>query len=188
MDQDLVSQFKHKYETLAGSVHLAENEDAAADVVLQILKEAHAQRVALGGLPDSLFQPIEAACAAAGIAVLKPPFDNRKLPHAIDAVQVGVSRAALAVAETGSLVEFTTDDALRLVSALPRIHVGIICARDLLATLKEAAAAVRKFLIENTRNAAVTFISGPSRTGDIEMRLTLGVHGPAASHAIMINQ
>jgi L-lactate utilization protein LutC len=57
---------------------------------------------------------------------LKPPFDHRQLPQAIDAARVGVSWAALAVAETGSLVEFATDDALRLVSALPRIHVGRI--------------------------------------------------------------
>ncbi len=188
MDQDLVSQFKHKYETLAGIVHIAENEDAAADVVMRILKEAQGQRVALGALPDSLFQPIEMACAAAGITVLKPPFDNRELPHAIDTAQVGVSWAALAVAETGSLVEFATNDALRLVSALPRIHVGIFCARDLLATQKEAVTPIRGFFIENPQNATATFISGPSRTGDIEMRLTLGVHGPEVAHAVVLGQ
>jgi L-lactate dehydrogenase complex protein LldG len=188
MDQNLVSQFKHKYETLAGIVHIAENEDAAAAVVLQILKEAQCQRVALGALPDSLFQYIETICAAAGIAVLKPPFDNREMPQAIDAAQAGVSWAALAVAETGSLVEFATDDALRLVSALPRIHVGIFCAHVLLATHKEAVAPIRNFFIENTQNATATFISGPSRTGDIEMRLTLGVHGPEVAHAVVINQ
>jgi len=188
MAQDLVSQFKRKYETLAGIVHIAENEAAAAGVVLRILKEAQGRRVALGALPQPLLKPIDTACAAAGIAVLKPPFDNRELPHAIDAAQVGVSWAALAVAETGSLVEFATDDALRLVSALPRIHVGIFRADDLLATHKEAAAPIREFFIENTQNATATFISGPSRTGDIEMRLTLGVHGPEVAHAVVINQ
>ena len=188
MAQDLVSQFKHKYETLAGIVHIAENEDAAAGVVLRILKEAQSRRVALGALPELLLKPIDSACDAAGIAVLKPPFDNRELPHAIDAAQVGVSRVALAVAETGSLVEFATNDALRLVSALPRVHIGIFSARDLLATHKEAAAPIRKFFIENNQNATATFISGPSRTGDIEMRLTLGVHGPEIAHAVVLGQ
>jgi L-lactate dehydrogenase complex protein LldG len=187
MDQDLVSKFKHKYETLAGIVHVAENEEAAADAVLQILKEAHSQRVVLGALPDSLIQTIETACNADGIVVLKPPFDNREMPHTIDVAQVGVSWAALAVAETGSLVEFATDDALRLVSALPRIHVGIFCASDLLDTQKEAVAPIREFFNENPQNATATFISGPSRTGDIEMRLTLGVHGPEVAHAVVIN-
>jgi L-lactate dehydrogenase complex protein LldG len=188
MDQDLVSQFKRKYETLAGIVHIAENEAAAAGVVLRILKEAQGRRVALGALPEPLLKTIDSACAAAGIVVLKPPFDNRELPHAIDAAQVGVSWAAFAVAETGSLVEFATDDALRLVSALPRIHVGIFRAYDLLATHKEAAAPIREFFIENTQNATATFISGPSRTGDIEMRLTLGVHGPEVAHAVVLGQ
>jgi L-lactate dehydrogenase complex protein LldG len=186
MDQDLVLQFKHKYESLAGSVHVVEDEAAAAGVVLQILKEVQGRRVALGDLPESLLKPVEAACADVGITVFKPPFDNRELPHAIDAVQVGVTLAAFAVAETGSLVEFATNDALRLVSALPRVHVGIFYARDLLATHKEAAAPIRKFFIENTQNATATFISGPSRTGDIEMRLTLGVHGPEVAHAVVL--
>jgi L-lactate dehydrogenase complex protein LldG len=188
MDQDLVSQFKHKYESLAGIVHIVENEEAAAGVVLQILKEAQGRRLALGDLPEPLLKPIETACADAGIIVLKPPFDNRELPHAIDAAQVGVSWAALAVAETGSLVEFATNDALRLISALPRIHVGIFCERDLLATHKQAAAPIREFFIENTQNATASFISGPSRTGDIEMRLTLGVHGPEVAHAVVLDQ
>ena len=188
MDQDLVLQFKHKYESLSGIVHLVQNEAAAADVVLQILKEAQARRVALGDLPEPLLKAVETACTNAGITVLKPPFDNRELPHAIDAAPVGVSRAALAVAETGSLVEFATNDALRLVSALPRIHVGIFCAQDLLATHKEAAAPIREFFIANTQNATASFISGPSRTGDIEMRLTLGVHGPEVAHAVVLRQ
>lgn len=186
MHQDLVSQFKQKYETLAGIVHLAENEDAAAAVVLQIVKTVQSRHVALGALPEPLLTSIAKACTANGIAVLKPPFDNCKLPDAIDAAQVGVSWAALAVAETGCLIEFATDDALRLVSALPRIHVGIFYARDLLATHKEAAAPIRKFFFENIRNATVTLISGPSRTGDIEMRLTLGVHGPEIAHAVVL--
>jgi hypothetical protein len=69
MDQDLVLQFKHKYESLAGSVHVVEDEAAAAGVVLQILKEVQGRRVALGDLPESLLKPVEAACADVGITV-----------------------------------------------------------------------------------------------------------------------
>lgn len=188
MDPDLVAQFKGKYESLSGIVHLADTEDAAAEVVLGIVRQEDGRQVALGNLPASLAERIESACEEAGIAVLKPPFEHRQLPRAIDDAPIGVTWAALAVAETGSLVELTTDDALRLVSALPRVHVGICCARDLLATQREAATPIRRFFTENTRNATATFISGPSRTGDIEMRLTLGVHGPAVAHAVVLAQ
>ena len=65
MDSDLVSKFKLKYESLAGIVHIVENEAAVAGVVLDILKEVQGRRVALGDLPEPLLKPIETACADA---------------------------------------------------------------------------------------------------------------------------
>jgi L-lactate dehydrogenase complex protein LldG len=94
--------------------------------------------------------------------------------------------AAFAIAETGTLVEFTTNDATRLVSTLPRVHIGVCRADAIVETLKDAAVLMRDFYTENPKGAVVTFISGPSRTGDIEMRLTLGVHGPEVAHAVVL--
>lgn len=118
---------------------------------------------------------------------MKPPFDAARLPRALDSIQVGISWAAFAIAETGAIVEFSTDDALRLVSALPLVHISVMRAADMIATLREAAAPIRNFYNENSLNANVSFISGPSRTADIEMRLILGVHGPAETHVIIVN-
>ena len=50
----------------------------------------------------------------------------------------------------------------------------------------DAAARLRTFFDQNPTNATVSFISGPSRTGDIHMRLTLGVHGPETTHAVVV--
>jgi L-lactate dehydrogenase complex protein LldG len=186
MDEHFVQQFKQKYETLAGSVHLVASATEAAEKVLSILRGAGAHRVALGQLPEDFRHPLAQRCAQAGLDVMMWPFDSAELPQALDSVQAGVSWAAFAIAETGSLVEFTTDDAVRLVSALPRVHVGVFRTTDLLGTLEEAAPRIRNFYAENPRNGTVSFISGPSRTGDIEMRLTLGVHGPADTHAVVI--
>jgi L-lactate dehydrogenase complex protein LldG len=119
--------------------------------------------------------------------LLKPPFDGAELPAEFDSIQVGISWAAFAIAETGSVVEFATDDSFRLVSALPLVHIGVFQAADIIESLSEAAAPIRNFYKENPRNATVSFISGPSRTADIEMRLILGVHGPAETHAIVVN-
>jgi len=76
---------------------------------------------------------------------------------------------------------------MRLVTSLPLVHISLVRALDLVATLKEAAAPIRDFYNENPLNATVSFISGPSRTADIEMRLILGVHGPAETHVIIVN-
>jgi L-lactate dehydrogenase complex protein LldG len=186
MKENVVQQFKKKNETLAGSVHTVASATKAAEKVLAILREVGAKHVALGQLPEEFRQTLEQQCAQDGLDVLGWPFDSAELPGALDSIQAGVSWAAFAIAETGSLVEFTTDDAGRLVSALPRVHVSVFRAADLLETLEDAAPRIRAFFTENNRNANISFISGPSRTGDIEMRLTLGVHGPAETHAVVI--
>lgn len=186
MNAELIDVFVKKYTSLSGIAHVAEGADAVAPIVVQVLREVACKRVALAALPDGLDVAIQSACEDAGVEVLAPPFDNRALPHAIDAVEVGVSWAAFAVAESGSLVEFALDDAVRLVSTLPRVHIGIFKAAMLLANLTDAAAPLRQFFVDHPHNATATFISGPSRTADIEMRLTLGVHGPEVAHAIVI--
>ena len=184
--ESLIKQFMDRYEALNGVVHPVEGSNEAVRMVNSILKEAAAERIALAGLPPDLSNAIIKQCEGDGIQVLRPPFNNSGLPHSIDTAEVGITGAAFAIAETGTLVEFTRDDSLRLVSSLPEIHIGIIDAQDIIEKLFEAAAPIRDFYGQDPGNGVVTFISGPSRSGDIEMRLTLGVHGPRSSHAIVI--
>jgi L-lactate dehydrogenase complex protein LldG len=187
MNDNIVHQFQKKHESLAGIVHLVSGMSEAADKVFSILQEKEAQKVALGELPEEIGPNLEHKCVENGMELLKPPFNNSDLPKAFDTIQAGISRAAFAIAETGAIVEFSTDDSLRLVSALPLVHISLLRASDLISTLKEAASPIRTFYEENPLNANVSFISGPSRTADIEMRLILGVHGPAETHVIIVN-
>ncbi len=186
MTEDLIKQFTTKYEFLRGFTHVAADAAEAADIAASIIKEVEGQRVALGDLPDKMMQIFEERCWEDEVEVIKPPYNRSDLPDLIDKAHVGISWTKFAIAETGSLVEVNTDDSLRLVSLLPRVHVGILMAENLVKTLPEAAPRLRDFFSSKPSNAVVTFISGPSRTGDIEMRLTLGVHGPEVSHAIVI--
>jgi L-lactate dehydrogenase complex protein LldG len=187
MNEDILRQFQQKHESLAGIIHRVSGTNAAADQVIAILQEKKAAKVAVGMLPEELSSALELRFAEAGMELLKPPFNNAEMPGALDSVEVGISWAAFAIADTGAIVEFATDDSHRLVSALPRVHIAVFRAADMIETLKEAATPIRNFYLENPLNATVSFISGPSRTGDIEMRLILGVHGPAETHAIIIN-
>jgi L-lactate dehydrogenase complex protein LldG len=187
MNESIVDQFRLKNESLAGIVHLVSGISEAVEKAFSILQEKEAQNVALSELPDEFQQALEQRCSGVGMNVLKPPFNNAELPGALDAIQAGITWAAFAIAETGAIVDFTTDDSHRLVSALPLVHVIMVRAADMIATLKEAATPIRNFYQNNPQNANVSFISGPSRTADIEMRLILGVHGPAETHVIIIN-
>ena len=115
------------------------------------------------------------------IRVLEPPYPAKGLPELLDAAQVGITGVDWGIAETSTLVEVCTDDAVRLVSGLPRTHIGILRASALVEKFTDAAAP-----LHHPENCSISFISGPSRTGDIEMILTLGVHGPERAHAIII--
>ncbi len=187
MNEKIVEQFRLKHESLAGIVHRVAGTTETVAKVVAILQEKMAEKAAMGILPEELSSALEQRCAEGGMELLKPPFNAAAMPGELDSIQVGITHAAFAIAETGAIVEFTTDDSLRLVSALPLVHIAVLRAADMIETLKEAATPIRNFYQANPLNANVSFISGPSRTADIEMRLILGVHGPAETHAIIVN-
>jgi L-lactate dehydrogenase complex protein LldG len=59
-------------------------------------------------------------------------------------------------------------------------------AADIVNRFEEGAARIRDIVKQHDENLVISFISGPSRTGDIELKLTLGVHGPGEAHAVII--
>lgn len=108
----------------------------------------------------------------------------RALPHAITGraswqdqavAKIGVTGCDAAVAETASLVLFSGPGRSRSVSLLPPVHVALIERSQMYLTMAEVFDAYGERF---TRAAACTVITGPSRTADIELTLTLGIHGP----------
>lgn len=96
---------------------------------------------------------------------------------------VGVARAALAVAETGSLLLIEPRPETRTPSLLTRHLVVGVSRTDLVATLDDAFA----WLASQPRAGGyATFVTGPSRTADIERSLTIGVQGPSRLTAALL--
>jgi L-lactate dehydrogenase complex protein LldG len=91
------------------------------------------------------------------------------------AAEIGVTGCHAAVAETGSLVVLSGPGTPRAASLLPPVHLCVVRRSDLLPTMGEFFAARAADI---AAAACCTFITGPSRTADIELTLTLGVHGP----------
>ena len=97
---------------------------------------------------------------------------------------VGVTRAQAGIAETGTLVLDSSVERNRLVSLVPPIHIAILDASRVYQTLAETLSALQS---GEEVSSAITFITGPSRTADIELTLAIGVHGPQELYVI-INQ
>jgi L-lactate utilization protein LutC len=100
------------------------------------------------------------------------------------AAGVGITSASWAIAETGTLVMAAAPGRERVASLLPPVHLAIIAESQLLPDLFDLFAAVQP--AASTLPSNLVFITGPSKTGDIELQLTTGVHGPGTIHVIVI--
>ena len=99
--------------------------------------------------------------------------------------KVGVTGCDCAIAETGTLVLLSSPDQHATSSLLPETHIAVVRKRQILKTMED----VWGFLRERPSGLPrqVNFISGPSRTADIEMTLVYGAHGPYRVHIIIVN-
>lgn len=183
-----IDAFQQKYESLSGVVHRAKTLDELIQILMNVFAEKNATHVATADLPEEWLYALADQTAPKNITVYAPPYLRSDLPKQIDDCQVGVTKVEMAVADTGCILEFTTRDDTRLISTAPDTHIAIVDAKSILVTLPEAAPRMRLFFQENPNEANITTISGPSRSGDIEMKLTLGVHGPIASHVIIFGE
>jgi L-lactate dehydrogenase complex protein LldG len=100
-----------------------------------------------------------------------------------DADLVGITGCFCAIAETGTLMLCGAADKPASVSLLPETHIAIVPVSRIVAGMEEAFALARDELGLLPR--AVNFISGPSRTGDIEQTIVLGAHGPYRVHLVI---
>lgn len=170
---DLVARFRDKAQSLASTV---EQVDDYAAVPARV-----AAYLASLGLPAQAVTALDVAgldWAAAGLAW--------RSGVAVDADPVGISGCFCAIAETGTLMLLSGAATPASVSLLPETHIALVPAARIVATMEDAFA-----LLRAERGAlprAVNFVSGPSRTGDIEQTIVLGAHGPCRVHLIVIGE
>jgi L-lactate dehydrogenase complex protein LldG len=99
----------------------------------------------------------------------------------------GITSAQWAVAETGTLVLESEKERHRFASLVPPIHVALISGKRVVHTLGEVLNEIARGGRDDM-SRTITFITGPSRTSDIELTLAIGVHGPAQLFVIIIEE
>ena len=126
---------------------------------------------------------------------LAPDPDLRDLPWAEAQLQtregrgedhdtVSVVQAFAAVAETGTLVMISGAESPTTLNCLPDTHIVVVHSRDLVGAYDDAWARLRA---RGALPRLVTWITGPSRTADIEQEILVGIHGPRRLHVVMID-
>jgi L-lactate utilization protein LutC len=103
------------------------------------------------------------------------------------AADLGIAAPDWAIAETGSLVYAAEAGQMRSTSLLPPVHLAVVERSRVLSDLLELPGTLDARSVAGVLPRNVAIVTGPSKTGDIELRLTTGVHGPGELHVLILD-
>jgi L-lactate dehydrogenase complex protein LldG len=148
------------------------------------LRETKARAVSVACDEARFAEIVEGACENEGISIVRSQRGLGFEPHYES--QVGVTDVCCAVAETGSLVISSTARRGRAPVFVPPIHFAIVPASRIVGDLLDVWSVLRRDRVVE-QSASVVFVSGPSKTGDIEGVLVTGVHGPGEVLVLLVD-
>ena len=192
---ELLARFSAELGAVGAHVHRAGSESEAAAVVARVCAGAGAGEVALSGSPLLAGPLLAEALASAGLRPFHvtdfAPEGRGELIARLECCGAGVTGADYAIAETGTLVLTGDEEGALLASLLPAVHVALLRPRQISWSLAEVVGRLRRERMgRDLRQGPVcrsaTFITGPSRTSDVELVLSIGVHGPKQLHVVIV--
>lgn len=184
---DLIRAFTRELEALSGHVYVSGDTEEVIGIILQILAGHEAERIMTWDQPALNLPGLDKALDEAGIITEESDLPARgsvrqtRLDR-LDQVTVGLTGAHGGLADTGSIALISGPGQGRLASLLPLVHIALLAADRLYPALPAFLSA---HPTAATTGSNLVFITGPSRSGDIEMSLSMGVHGPKEVHVII---
>ncbi|MEK7310404.1 MAG: lactate utilization protein [Chloroflexota bacterium] len=184
----LADSFTREAAALGATVHRPESEAQATEAVLAVLRESGGNEILAWADSDLAVRGLGEAIRAAGFTMLDPTVPRDPAPHReklaeLGRAVVGVTGALGGLADTGTLALLTGPTRSRMASLLPPIHIALLPLSRIYSTMA-AFFTLQSHLVGSGSN--LVFVTGPSRTADIELTLTIGVHGPKAIHIVLI--
>lgn len=181
----LLAQFESELLPIGVRVHQASSIDSAAEHIARIVLERKAKTVVAADAEVVERIDLAKRLGSAGIRYVTEASDADLRSIAIDA-GIGVSGVDYALADTGTLVLLARKGQPRSISLVPPVHIAIVKADQVVHGLDDLFGLLRSEKGVNDLGSAVTFITGPSRTADIELTLVVGVHGPQELHVVIM--
>ncbi len=186
--EELTERLIREHQAVGGVAYRVRSPEEARRQIIAILAERGVRKVIRGDTPMIRDLALDAELTSSGVEVTVAGADAARdrdaLRAAAFAADAGVTSVDYGVAETGTLALLAAPGQGRAVSLLPPVHVAVLDSRDVVL---ELAALFEEVTARGTLPSALTFITGPSRTGDIEQTLTVGVHGPGELHLVIID-
>lgn len=179
---DLIQIMKEKAEAVQAVVVQVKNIEEAFQYAVDLTRQQQGISMVAMGLETQYIGFLEKVCKTADIALLKSPLRS----HAND-IHTALTTVDWGIAETGTLVLDSSSEDIRIATMLSETHIALLP----ISKIKPDVAA-----LENEINAVLktdaasyyAFITGASRTADIERVLAVGVHGPQELHILMMEE
>lgn len=172
VDADAVARFRDRALNLATTL---EELRSVAEIPVAVARYLNGLNLPPAGVCWPEFAALD--WAAQGLQVATRAANGKDL--------VGITGAFCAIAETGTLMMCSGPQTPPAASLLPETHIAVVPCNRVVARMEDAWSLLRVEHAEMPR--AVNFVSGPSRTADIEQTVTLGAHGPYRVHVILIS-
>jgi L-lactate dehydrogenase complex protein LldG len=191
-----LERFVAEFERVGGVFYRVASGADVCDTIGQMARERGFRR--LVSWPAAVLgADLTGGLAAYGIEFTSMPSavpaaeERARLRAAAAAADLGLTGVDLAVAETGTMVLVSGAGRPRTTSLLPTCHVAVFDREALVESLEQVGVFLEAWHEGESpaaQGAVINFITGPSRTADIELTLTRGVHGPKEVHAIFVEQ
>jgi L-lactate dehydrogenase complex protein LldG len=185
--EECVERFRAELEALASWVYGPLDAEGAAEAVLRLVRERGASSVLAWDEAEIGCPAVARALEAAGIRLVSGAVPNTEEHQTtlerLAGIEVGLTGALAGLADTGSIIVASGPGRPRNASLLPLFHIAVLPVSRIHPTMHDWLAAGGVELTAESANLVV--ITGGSRTSDIELQLTLGMHGPRELHVVL---
>jgi L-lactate dehydrogenase complex protein LldG len=183
---ELAKRFELELTRVGGHFHVACTADAAVSYIKNLISIKQTSSVVGWNSPVIDGTDLSARLSGGGVQFISNDEHHSEAEFINKAIEAGIGITAVdyALADTGTLVLITGAGRARSVSLLPPVHIAVLTPQQIISGLDE----LMPLLSDRELASAVVFITGPSRTADIELTLVVGVHGPQELHVILLDR
>lgn len=177
----LFPEFEKRASAASTEIFRVKTAIEAQEVVANLVKFTNAKKVVIVDSPLQSAAGINQQLQSMGVTIHT---DAAEIAEHAESADIGISTVEFGIAESGSVCMDGYAFESRLVSMLPPLHIAFMNSKNVVLGITEAFEIISKVY----DRGYISFITGPSRTADIERVLTIGVHGPSRFILIAIDE
>jgi L-lactate dehydrogenase complex protein LldG len=186
---ELIARFTAEATAVRANVQLVSGKLQAVDRIVEICTPSKGHEIALSSTELFGQMNLLSKLEGRGFSPFIPDGNNHEeLVARLANCGVGLTAADYAIAETGTIVLSSDEPNALLVSLLPPVHIAVLRSSQIASSLDGVMSKLSRERINLADpSRSITLITGPSRTSDVELVLSIGVHGPKELHVIILD-